>query len=135
MIGCRHTRSPEDKCERCGHARSEHTRVRMGCVVCECASYIKREFLVCNCKEELLVSTIHLGDRVRDRVSGFEGLALGKAVYLYGATEWFVQPTTLKSDDGSITATVWVQEGRLDVIGEADEKFRGFKPQIGGCGE
>jgi hypothetical protein len=78
---------------------------------------------------------IHLGDHVCDRVSGFEGLALGKAVYLYGATEWFVQPTTLKSADGSITAATWVQEGRLDVIGEVDEKFRGFRPQIGGCEE
>jgi hypothetical protein len=74
---------------------------------------------------------IHLGDKVRDTVTGFEGLALGRAVYLYHATEWQVHPTALKSDDGSIIVSVWLAEGRLEVVSGADEKFSGFKPAIG----
>ena len=58
---------------------------------------------------------IELGDRVRCKMTGFEGVACAKIVSLYEATQWRVQPTSTKSADGAITPFTWLEEGRLEV--------------------
>ena len=59
---------------------------------------------------------IELGDRVRCKLTGFEGVAIAKQTALYEATTWRVQPATLKADDGTITPSAWLEEGRLEVV-------------------
>ena len=72
---------------------------------------------------------MNLGDRVRDRVTGFTGIALARIDSLYEAVSWRVQPESLKSDDGTITPFIWLEEGRLEVLSTGREaaKFAGFK--------
>ena len=53
-----------------------------------------------------------LGDKVRDVVSGFEGVVLAKLDALYEAPQCRVHPLELKSD-GEIRGGVWLEEGRL----------------------
>jgi hypothetical protein len=71
---------------------------------------------------------MNLGDRVRDRVTGFTGIALARIDSLYKATQWRVQPESLKPDDSSITGFTWLEEGRLEVLPAGHvSKFTGFK--------
>ena len=58
------------------------------------------------------MSDIHLGDEVRDIVTGFEGMATGRAEYLFSAAEIQVQPRQL-DDRGLPIDPVWVRESRL----------------------
>lgn len=59
--------------------------------------------------------SIKLGDRVRDRINGFEGIAYGIAKYMTGCTQVCVLPETLMSD-GKIRDSHWLDLDRLDVI-------------------
>jgi len=58
---------------------------------------------------------IELGDKVRDEVSGFEGIVLAKMEALYEASQCRVHPTELKSD-GEMRDSKWIEEGRLKPI-------------------
>ena len=58
---------------------------------------------------------IKLGDKVKDRVSGFEGIAVGVYTYLYGCRRIGVQPCTLK-EDGSVKALHAFDEHQLVII-------------------
>lgn len=65
-----------------------------------------------------------LGDKAKDKITGFEGLLTGTASYLTGCDQYFVQPET---KDGAWTDGKWFDEGRLtvtqvDAIGQNDVK-------------
>ncbi len=57
---------------------------------------------------------IQLGQRVRDRISGFEGTVTGRAEYLTGCTQCVVVPDV--AADGSHREAHWFDEQRLAPI-------------------
>jgi hypothetical protein len=67
---------------------------------------------------------IQLNQRVRDTVTGFTGLVLGRAEYVYESTSCRVHQQTLDTY-GKMPDGVWIDEARLEVI-QADNKPVGF---------
>jgi len=65
-------------------------------------------------KEELMNEKIELGAIVVDTVTGFTGIAVARAEYIYGSTRVEVQPTKLTSD-GDMVKGKWIEETRLKV--------------------
>lgn len=58
------------------------------------------------------------GVRVRDVISGFEGVITGRADYITGCNQMLVNPQ--KVADGKIVAGEWIDEHRLAEIPGAD---------------
>lgn len=58
-----------------------------------------------------------LGDRVRDALTGFMGVATGRAEYLYGCVQVQVTPRVLK--EGKPVEPQWFDEQRLNVLSTA----------------
>ena len=58
--------------------------------------------------------TIELGDRVRDKVTGLTGIAMGRSEYLWGCVHVLVQPQETK--DGKRVESSWLDEGGLEVM-------------------
>ena len=58
---------------------------------------------------------IQLGDRVRDRITGFEGIVIGITDWLYQCRRPIVQPTKL-DNDGKSMASESFDEDQLEVI-------------------
>lgn len=56
---------------------------------------------------------VKLGDRVKDNITGFEGIAVARTEFLYGCVRVCVQPGKLK--DGKTIDAEWFDEQRLDV--------------------
>jgi len=52
-----------------------------------------------------------LGDYVKDKITGFEGVAVARAEYLNGCIFIQVQPVGLK--DGKIIESEWIDEQRI----------------------
>jgi hypothetical protein len=72
-----------------------------------------------------------LGDRVRDEISGFEGIVTGRAEYLYGCVQVLVNPAEVK--DGSPIAGTWLDEDRtVPVVKEAFAPPASAKERAGG---
>ncbi len=61
-----------------------------------------------------MARSIKLGQKVRDRFTGMEGIAVGRQSWLYGCERIIVQPPTLK--DGVPVEMVYVDEPQLDVV-------------------
>lgn len=57
---------------------------------------------------------IQLGQKVRDRVHGFEGIATGVVDYLTGCRQYLVVPPVDK--DGKIRDAHWLDEARLEIV-------------------
>ena len=57
------------------------------------------------------MAKIKLGDKVRDTVSGFEGIAFGQTLFLHGCTRIGVQPVVDK--DGKLPEAQWFDEPQL----------------------
>lgn len=57
---------------------------------------------------------INLGDRVRDRITGFTGIAVARAEYLYGCNRFSVLPEKLA--DKKIQESQWFDEPQLDLV-------------------
>jgi hypothetical protein len=55
-----------------------------------------------------------LGSKVRDTLSGFEGIVTGTAQYLHSAEQVLIQPTGLK--DCHPISPVWFNVNRIEVI-------------------
>ena len=53
---------------------------------------------------------IKLGDRVKDSITGYEGIAIARSEYLYGCVSIQVQLQEIK--DGKLQS-VWLDEQRL----------------------
>mgnify|MGYP001122715477 CR=1 FL=1 len=54
---------------------------------------------------------INLGGRVKDKITGFEGIAIAKIIYLNGCISYEVRAQELK--DGKMLDTVWIDEQQL----------------------
>jgi hypothetical protein len=57
---------------------------------------------------------VKLGDRVRDKISGFEGIAAARTEYLNGCVRITVEPEGLH--DGKPVEAQWFDEQQVDVI-------------------
>ncbi len=55
-----------------------------------------------------------LGTRVRDSITGLEGVAIARTEWLYGCVRIGVQPTELR--DGKPAEQVWFDEAQLEPI-------------------
>lgn len=58
-------------------------------------------------------AVMKLGDLMKDRVTGFEGVATGVADYLTGCRQWLLSSQKLKPDGDAIA--MWIDEIRLEV--------------------
>jgi hypothetical protein len=56
--------------------------------------------------------SVKLGDMVKDNITGFAGVVIGRAEYLFGCVRILVQPKAMK--DGRPVESEWVDEQRLD---------------------
>ena len=56
----------------------------------------------------------NLGDKVRDIVTGFKGVATAVTIWLNGCCRYGVQGTQLK--DGRPTELVWIDEEQLELV-------------------
>jgi len=68
---------------------------------------------------------IELGDRVRDKVTGFEGVVLAVTTCLYEATTCRVHPTQLKPNEGGIADNMWIPLGQLEPM-PLEPRLTGF---------
>ena len=59
---------------------------------------------------------IALGSKVKDVVSGFTGIVIGRYHYLYGCTRYGVQPRTEKGKPNSLPNTKTFDEPQLKVV-------------------
>lgn len=64
------------------------------------------------------LNMIKLGSRCADVISGFEGIAIARAQYLYGCVQVCLAPEELDKDEKPREA-VWFDEQRLHVLEEA----------------
>ena len=56
---------------------------------------------------------IQLGNKVKDKVSGIEGIVTGKCEYLNGCVQYCVTTKVGKDNKG---ASPWIDEGQLVVV-------------------
>ena len=56
---------------------------------------------------------VKIGDKVRDKVTGFEGIAYGRWECMTGCVSFDVHPP---AKDGKMLASAWVDESRLEVV-------------------
>jgi len=56
---------------------------------------------------------VELGDLVVDTITGFEGIAIGRATYMYGCSRIGIQPRNLK--DGEPIEDQWFDDQRVEV--------------------
>lgn len=61
-----------------------------------------------------MAEQIQLGDRVKDRMTGFKGIVIGKHVFLTGCAKATVQPEELK--DGKPLDSQWFDIQHLEVV-------------------
>ena len=69
---------------------------------------------------------INLGMPVRDIVTGLKGIAIGRCVNLFTATQVQVQPRGMQSE-GVIIPPVWVEEARLKELPNEEAIPPGFR--------
>lgn len=69
---------------------------------------------------------IKLGQKGRDKVTGFEGIITAKVDYLYGCTQYGLIP---EAKDGKVQLTEFFDEGRIEVMGNGilPEEVKGTK--------
>ncbi len=71
---------------------------------------------------------INLGDKVKDKVSGFTGIVIGKTEWLHGCTRCIVQPPVKK--DGTLPENNAFDEPQLELVSK--RKGEKSKKQTGG---
>jgi len=72
---------------------------------------------------------IKLGDKVKDRISGFEGIATGVAEYLNGCTRILIEPVKL-DEDGKMLKSIWFDDVQVEIV--AKGAFAKGKTKVGG---
>jgi hypothetical protein len=72
---------------------------------------------------------IELGQRGRDKVTGFEGIITGRAQYLTGCDQYNLVPQV---KDGKLENPQWFDEGRIEIIGPGITAAEVAAPKRGG---
>ena len=57
---------------------------------------------------------IELGQKAKDKITGFEGILVGRITYLTGCDQYGLSPP---AKDGKVNDTQWFDEGRIVVTG------------------
>ena len=57
-----------------------------------------------------------LGVSAKDKITGFKGIVMGRAKYLTGCDQFFIQPQVTNNE--SYVDGKWFDEGRIEVIGD-----------------
>jgi len=60
------------------------------------------------------METIELGQRVKDKVTGFIGIAVARCKYFNGCIQFHVSPPVDK--DGNERKDQWIDESQLEII-------------------
>jgi hypothetical protein len=58
---------------------------------------------------------INLGQKAKDKITGFEGILTGRAQYLFGCDQYCTAPP---AKDGKIGESQWFDEGRIEITGK-----------------
>lgn len=72
---------------------------------------------------------IELGQKARDKVTGLEGILIGRCQYLTGCDQYGLVPP---AKDGKIEGVQWFDEGRVEVIGVGVTAAEVTAPRNGG---
>ena len=72
----------------------------------------------------------NLGKKGKDKITGFEGIIVGKISYLFGCDQYGIAPQTFNKESGKRADTEWFDEGRIEITGEGvkPEEVRVDKP-------
>jgi hypothetical protein len=57
---------------------------------------------------------LELGKRAKDKITGFEGILVGRSSFLTGCDQFLLQPEVKK--DNSLAEPHWFDEGRLTTV-------------------
>lgn len=70
---------------------------------------------------------LQLGQKAKDKITGFEGILVSRITYLYGCDQYGIAP---EARDGKIGDTNYFDEGRIEIIGRGvlPEEVRVEKP-------
>lgn len=61
------------------------------------------------------MSRINLGDKVRDRISGYEGVMMARCEYLTGCAQIGIKPQGVKADGGTFD-TLYFDEPFVELV-------------------
>ncbi len=73
---------------------------------------------------------IRLGQRVRDKVDGFQGVVVARTEWLWGCVRYEVQPEVL-ADDGQPLKTQWLDQEQLEVLDAPVVEGMPLPPPVG----
>jgi hypothetical protein len=71
---------------------------------------------------------VELGIKVKDKITGFRGVAVARCVYLNGCVQFEIEPLQLK--DGVPQKSFWLDEPRVIAIGEKEPKEQVTKKEM-----
>ena len=74
---------------------------------------------------------IEFKDKVKDELTGFVGIVIGKCEYVTGCEQFLVQPACTAKDKTTKPTAVWFDEDRLTVTKKAKKKKAPSK--LGAC--
>ena len=80
-------------------------------------------------KKEAMASDKFLGRLVKDKVTGFTGIAVVKGIHLFGCNTYSLQPL---AKDGELKESHGFDEGRLEIIGPGITADEVKSPKPGG---
>jgi hypothetical protein len=72
---------------------------------------------------------IQLGQKAKDKVTGFEGIIIGRCQYLTGCDQYGLVPP---ARDGKIESAQWFDEGRIEIVGAGVTAAEVTAPRNGG---
>lgn len=76
------------------------------------------------------MDTIHLGDKVKDRITGFTGIATARCKYLNGCVQFCVEPKVDK--DGDMRKHRYIDREQLIVVPDRKTSKKVSKNETGG---
>jgi hypothetical protein len=60
----------------------------------------------------------NLGKLAKDKITGFEGIIVGKIVYLFGCNQYGLAPRNWDKEKGKRPETEYFDAGRVEIVGE-----------------
>lgn len=68
-----------------------------------------------------------LGDHVRDKITGFEGVVVARTEWLWGYVRWGVQSTGLTAECGVPLDVEYFDDGSIELMDEDDARDVGIE--------